>query len=267
MNYNKPIPDIYEINDIYKLNKTEKNIMKTYILKSNQKLYISEIFDSLSVNIIYVETDSTQLYLNESNYNMNNIYTKLYNKMIKKLFCVNYILNKSNDDAHITIYKIINNYLSNSYLVSRIFYNPFTSFSHFNPPSTINFLHITTDFIITYYIYDNIYIETTEELNTDNVKIFTKDINFYYYAFRIAKNTYELRIKKIFNKINNKEACFNTNITLNNLDEHYKIMRKNIIEVCEYNKYTTYVDLLGLSKIYHIKLYNGVSTLFSYSLK
>lgn len=94
MDYDNQIPDIYESN------KNEKYIMKTHIIKLNQRLYISEIFDNFNTNYIYIETNSTQLFFDGNN----GIYTRIYNKIIKNLLYVRHILNKSNNNAYIKIY-------------------------------------------------------------------------------------------------------------------------------------------------------------------
>jgi hypothetical protein len=254
MNYDYAIPDIYNSEQ------NKKYFIKTHTIKPNGNISISKILQNFNTDYIYIETNSTQLYFD----GYEAILTKIYNKMVKNLTYVNHIFNKSNDEANITIH-ILNIFRPNTGLVSMLYYSPFECSDPFMNKS--NWCEISWIFTDSVTIYYRIYIETTEELYTNNVKIFTKDINFYYYPFRIAKNTYELRIKKIMNKINNKVAYFNTNIILNNINENYKIMRKNIIEVFAHDKYTLHVDLSELSKIYHIKLYYGIYTEIYYELK
>jgi hypothetical protein len=256
MNYDYAIPDIYNSEQ------NKKYIIKTHTIKPNEIISISKILQNYNTDYIYIETNSTQLYFD----GYRGIVTKIYNKMVKNLLYVKHIFNKSNDEANITIY-IILNMIRPKDPERLIYYNPFGCSDPFmHRTKWYTMCNISTNYIL---IYDRIYIETTEELYTNNVKIFTGDMNFYYYPFRIAKNTYELRIKKIINKINNKVAYFNTNITLNNMDENYNIMGDNIVDLFEYDKFLIflYADFLELSKIYHIKLYYCIPTTFTYKLK
>ena len=226
MEYNKYIPDIYHVQsniydikyDIYNLKK--KYIKKIYKIKPYESINISDILENFA-NYIYIETESNELYFEH----MNSL-IKIYNKMIKNIFLYEFISNKSNDYVDIIIFIILKEYWPHLY--------SFLPLLLTNDKNIILYKKDKFNKNVCCRFYDKIYIETITEIKNNIIEINTlsNDITFYYYAFKICRNFYELRIKKIFSEKYNFNININVNIDVNiiiNLDKYYNILKKIMI--------------------------------------
>ena len=258
------IPDIYKLNyDIYSIKDNKKYIIKYYTLKEKEKIDIYTLLkDNMyyTCNYIYIKTNFTQLYIYYHNYK----YVNIYNNMIINIDTFDsdtYILNESDDKSDIIIYILLKKNWSISYLIENLYVDLYRKYKNILW-SKESFLKYDSNLSI-YYLYDIIYITTTSKINDNIIKFSSNNIDFYYYVYNIRKNYYELRLKKIFNKDNNKIEEFNINNNLNNLHENYKIMKNKILNINLKSNYNFYhINLYEISKIYHIKSYFSISKIF-----
>ena len=218
----------------------KKFILKMYTIKPYETILMHNVIKNISSNYIYIKTESEQLY-----FKWEERLIKIYNKMIKNIDMYEIIYNDSDYDSYIKISIIFNNDIKNN-----------RNYTQVIEKLDICFLNLIETYKIYngyIYIYNNIYVKTTKEIKIKKINISTYNIDFHYYILKISTNMYELKIKKIKNKINNNEIIFNKQINLSDIDYEYKKIKKKIKSVLN----STQVHIVNITDF--TKLYNIVS--------